>query len=62
MLPVAGALGGGALQGGGAPQGGAAGAAGDFEKLWGLARLYYGEQIDEPEQLKLWREETETAA
>ncbi len=58
VLPVAGALGGG----GAAPQGGAAGAAGDFEALWGLARLYYGEQIDEPEQLKLWREETETAA
>ena len=29
----------------------------DFEALYNLARLAYGDEIDEPEQLKLWQEE-----
>ena len=29
----------------------------DFEALYNLARLAYGDQIDEPEQLKLWRDD-----
>ena len=29
----------------------------DFEALYKLARLAYGDEIDEPEQLKLWQEE-----
>ena len=29
----------------------------DFEALYNLVRLAYGDQIDEPEQLKLWQEE-----
>ena len=33
-----------------------AAAADDFEVLYKLARLAYGDQIDEPEQLKLWQE------
>ena len=32
-------------------------AASDFEALYNLARLAYREEIDEPEQLKLWQEE-----
>ena len=32
-------------------------AASDFEALYNLARLAYREEIGEPEQLKLWREE-----
>ncbi len=36
-----------------------AGAASDFEALYGLYRLAYTEQIDEPEQLALWREDAE---
>ncbi len=32
-------------------------AAGDFEALYNLARLAYRDEIDEPEQLKLWLEE-----
>ena len=32
-------------------------AANDFEALYNLARLAYRDEIDEPEQLKLWREE-----
>ena len=37
---------------------GAAAAAGDdFEALYDLMRLAYGDRIDEPEQLKLWRDE-----
>ncbi len=35
-----------------------AAAADDFEVLYKLARLAYGDQIDEPEQLKLWQEES----
>ena len=31
-------------------------AADDFEVLYKLARLAYGDHIDEPEQLKLWQE------
>ena len=34
-----------------------ASAADDFEVLYKLSRLAYGDQIDEPEQLKLWQEE-----
>ena len=34
-----------------------AAAADDFEVLYNLARLAYGDHIDEPEQLKLWQEE-----
>ena len=34
-----------------------AAAADDFEVLYKLSRLAYGDQIDEPEQLKLWQEE-----
>ena len=29
----------------------------DFEVLYNLARLAYRDEIDEPEQLNLWREE-----
>ena len=29
----------------------------DFEALYNLARLAYGDEIDEPEQLRLWQEE-----
>ena len=29
----------------------------DFEVLYNLTRLAYRDEIDEPEQLKLWREE-----
>ena len=29
----------------------------DFEALYNLARLAYRDQIDEPEQLKLWRDD-----
>ncbi|MDE3259725.1 MAG: DUF1156 domain-containing protein [Gemmatimonadota bacterium] len=35
-----------------------AAAADDFEVLYKLSRLAYGDQIDEPEQLKLWQEES----
>ena len=35
-----------------------AAAADDFEVLYNLARLAYGDHIDEPEQLKLWQEES----
>ena len=35
-----------------------AAAADDFEVLYKLARLAYGDHIDEPEQLKLWQEES----
>ena len=38
-------------------EGEAEAAAGDFEALYTLARLAYRDEIDEPEQLKLWREE-----
>ena len=38
-------------------EGEAESAAGDFEALYNLARLAYRDEIDEPEQLKLWREE-----
>ena len=37
-------------------EGAVAAAADDFELLYKLARLAYREEIDEPEQLKLWRE------
>ncbi len=35
-----------------------AAAADDFEVLYNLARLAYGDHIDDPEQLKLWQEES----
>ena len=35
-----------------------AAAADDFEVLYNLARLAYSDHIDEPEQLKLWQEES----
>ena len=35
----------------------AAAAGDDFEALYDLMRLAYGDRIDEPEQLKLWRED-----
>ena len=35
-----------------------AAAADDFEVLYKLSRLAYSDQIDEPEQLKLWQEES----
>ena len=38
-------------------EGDAESAAGDFEALYNLARLAYRDEIDEPEQLKLWLEE-----
>ena len=38
-------------------EGEAEAAASDFEALYNLARLAYREEIGEPEQLKLWREE-----
>ena len=33
----------------------------DFEALYNLARLAFADEIDEPEQLKLWRSEDEAA-
>ncbi len=36
---------------------GLAGASSDFEALYNLYRLAYTDKIDEPEQLKLWRDE-----
>ena len=38
-------------------EGDKAAAADDFEALYNLARLAWREEIDEPEQLKLWREQ-----
>ena len=38
-------------------EGDAAASGSDFEALYNLARLAYGDQIDEPEQLKLWRDD-----
>ncbi len=51
VLPVSGAFTGMALKGD------AAGPGSDFEALWSLVRLAYSDRIDEPEQLKLWRDE-----
>ncbi len=51
VLPVSAAFTGMALKGD------AAGPGSDFEALWSLVRLAYGDRIDEPEQLKLWRDE-----
>ena len=39
-------------------EGDAAAAGSDFEALYNLARLAYGDQIDEPRQLELWRDDT----
>ena len=36
-------------------EGDAAASGSDFEALYNLARLAYGDEIDEPEQLKLWQ-------
>ncbi len=38
-------------------EGEAAAAGSDFEALYHLSRLAYGERVDEPDQLKLWRED-----
>ena len=51
VLPVSGAFTGIELEGDAAASGR------DFEALYNLARLAYGDQIDEPEQLKLWRDD-----
>ena len=51
VLPVSGAFTGIELEGDAAASGS------DFEALYNLARLAYGDQIDEPEQLKLWRDD-----
>ena len=37
-------------------EGDAAASGSDFEALYNLARLAYGDEIDEPEQLKLWQD------
>ena len=51
VLPVSKALTGVELEGAAAASGN------DFEALYNLVRLAYGDQIDEPEQLKFWQEE-----
>ena len=51
VLPVTGAFTGIDLEGD------AAAAGSDFEALYHLSRLAYREQVDEPEQLKLWRDD-----
>ncbi len=38
-------------------EGDAAAAGNDFEALYNLARLAYGDEIDEPEQLRLWQDD-----
>ena len=38
-------------------EGEAAASGSDFEALYNLARLAYGDEIDEPEQLKLWQDD-----
>ena len=38
-------------------EGDAAAAGSDFEALYNLTRLAYGDQIDEPQQLELWRDD-----
>ena len=38
-------------------EGDAAAAGSDFEALYNLARLAYGDEIDEPRQLKLWQDD-----
>ena len=43
------------------PEGEAAAAADDFEALYNLSRLAWRDEIDEPEQLKLWREQEPAA-
>ena len=39
----------------------AAPAGDDFEALYHLMRLEYGDRIDEPEQLKLWQDDAADA-
>ena len=51
VLPVSGAFTGIELEGE------AAAASNDFEALYNLYRLAYSDQIDEPEQLKLWQDD-----
>ncbi len=51
VLPVSGAFTGIALEGEAAASGN------DFEALYKLSRLAYGEHVDEPEQLRLWRDD-----
>ncbi len=38
-------------------EGDAAASGSDFEALYNLARLAYGDEIDEPEQIRLWRDD-----
>ena len=38
-------------------EGAAAASGNDFEALYNLVRLAYGNEIDEPEQLKLWQDD-----
>ena len=38
------------------PEGEAAAAVDDFEALYNLSRLAYRDEIDEPEQIKLWHD------
>ena len=38
-------------------EGNVAAAGSDFEALYNLVRLAYGNEIDEPEQLKLWQDD-----
>ena len=51
ILPVSEAFTGIALEGDVAASGS------DFEVLYNLTRLAYGDKIDEPEQLKLWQDD-----
>ncbi len=51
VLPVSGAFTGIALEGEAAASGN------DFEALYKLSRLAYSEHVDEPEQLRLWRDD-----
>ena len=38
-------------------EGNVAAAGSDFEALYNLVRLAYGDEIDEPGQLKLWQDD-----
>ena len=38
-------------------EGDAAASGSDFEALYNLTRLAYRDEIDEPEQMKLWRDD-----
>ena len=51
VLPVSGTFTGIELEGEAAASGS------DFEVLYKLSRLAYSDRVDEPEQLKLWRDD-----